>query len=113
MSEDILSKKMHWGALYDCYGGLLTEKQTEIMALYCDQDIGVSEIAELLEITRQAVSISLRKTADLLEAYETTLGMIRRREQTEQLLQELVDICSTTRVRDQIVEKIEEWHLKV
>lgn len=64
--------------LYDFYGGLLREKQLEIMDLYHEDNLSLSEIAEELGMTRQAVHYTLKKAESSLEKYEDVLGLIRR-----------------------------------
>ena len=46
--------------LYDFYGGLLREKQLEIMDLYHEDNLSLSEIAEELGMTRQAGPYTLK-----------------------------------------------------
>ena len=47
--------------LLELYGNLLTEKQYELLDYYYNQDLGFSEMAENLGITRQAVRDNLKK----------------------------------------------------
>jgi len=62
--------------LYDFYGKLLTPKQQEVMQLYYEQDLSLSEIAEELKITRQAVYDILKRSEQALEKYERKLGLL-------------------------------------
>ncbi len=63
--------------LYDFYHTLLTDKQRKYIELYYLEDFAFSEIAEELEVTRQAVYDNLKRSKDLLEHYEENLGMYR------------------------------------
>lgn len=49
-----MEKKFILSLLLDFYGDLLTEKQREIMTLYFNDDLSLSEIAAGCGITRQA-----------------------------------------------------------
>lgn len=50
---DILSK-IELTKLFDAYGKLLTEKQQVVLNYYLIDDLGISEISEILNKTRQA-----------------------------------------------------------
>ena len=49
--------------LYDFYGQLLTERQREVMELYHEENLTLSEIADEFSISRQGVHDTL-KTAE-------------------------------------------------
>lgn len=64
--------------MFDCYKGLLTDRQRHVMELYYNEDYSFSEIAEMLGITRQAVNDSLRHSRQLLLETEAKLGVAER-----------------------------------
>lgn len=64
--------------LADFYGPLLTEKQRRVWDLHYEQDFSLVEIAELEEISRQAVYDLLKRTERILLEYEEKLGLVRR-----------------------------------
>ena len=69
--------KLDANDLLDVYGGLLTQRQREILGLYYEEDFSYTEISEELEISRAAAMdpfIVLRK---LLEKYEAAIGVCR------------------------------------
>ena len=70
--------------LFDAYGQLLSEGQKEIMSNYLNYDLTVSEIAENLGISRQAVMDSVNKAEKKLLSYEKKLGLVERIELLEQ-----------------------------
>ena len=71
-------KKVHMALLFDFYGELLTEKQQRFFDLYHNDDLSLSEIAELEGISRQGVrDVLVRAEAQLTET-EEKIGMIRR-----------------------------------
>jgi len=68
--------RINW--LLDFYGAMLTARQRALMEMhYCD-DLSLSEISETLNITRQAVHDSLRRSERTLENYEKKLGLVSR-----------------------------------
>lgn len=60
------------------YGGLLTARQAEIFLLHYEDDFSLAEIAEKLNITRQAVLDNLRHAESTLDKAETKLGLVAR-----------------------------------
>lgn len=76
MTND-LERTMRMNYLYDFYQTLLTEKQQKYIELYYLEDFQFSEIAEAMDVTRQAVYDNLKRSRDLLEHYEETLGMYK------------------------------------
>ena len=48
------------------------------MRLYCDEDMGLQEIAERLEISRQGVYDAVKTASAALEHYEDVLGLADR-----------------------------------
>lgn len=63
--------------LLEFYGSLLSERQREIVEYTVNDDLSLSEIAELTGITRQGVRDAVCKATAQLEAYEERLGMYR------------------------------------
>lgn len=76
--KNILSK------LFDAYGGLLSEGQQEIMSSYINFDLTVTEIAENLGVSRQAVKDSVTKAEKKLYDYEEKLCFVKKIESLTQ-----------------------------
>jgi RNA polymerase sigma factor (sigma-70 family) len=53
--------------LIDVYGNLLTERQLEILQLYYQEDLSLSEIHEELDISRAAIQQTIKKSMQQLE----------------------------------------------
>ena len=58
----MFEKNLEIGYLLDFYGDILPERRRDIMDLYYNDDLSLSEIAEQMGITRQAVRDSIKKT---------------------------------------------------
>lgn len=83
----MFEKKLNVDELFDLYGNLLTEKQYDIMDLYCNMDYSLGEIAENLSISRQAVHDTVKKTEKALERYEEKIGMRSRLSEKNKILE--------------------------
>lgn len=62
--------------LYDFYGRLLTERQREVMRLYHEENLSLSEIAQEFSISRQGVHDALKNAEKSLKGYEDKLGLL-------------------------------------
>ncbi len=76
MEERIL-EKIRINELYDVYGVLLTDKQRAYVEYYYHDDYSLSEIAGLMEVSRNAVFDQIRIAADHMEEYESKLGLLK------------------------------------
>lgn len=88
MTND-LERTMRMNYLYDFYNSLLTEKQQRYVEMYYLEDLQLTEIAENLDVTRQAVYDNLKRTSELLEHYEKNLSMYKNYLHRVQLLETL------------------------
>ena len=74
--EDLLEKKEHIILLHDMYGDLLTDKQNQYISLYYEEDLSLSEIADDLHVSRNAVYDNLKRAIKLMEKYEEKLHLL-------------------------------------
>ena len=84
--------------LFDLYGELLTDKKQEVMRLYYDDDMSLTEIAEELGVSRAAVHDSLQSSEKALREYEEKLGMLADYKNREKLLEEITN--ELTKIKD-------------
>lgn len=75
MSE--IKKTLEVNRLLDVYGKILTKKQYEIMSDYYYCDLSLSEISELRNISRTAVSDTIKNAMKKLDKIEKSLGICR------------------------------------
>lgn len=71
-----IEKTTQMNLLLEFYGNLLTDKQLGYMDLYYGDDYSLGEIAEEYDVSRQAVYDNLRRSAQLLESYESQLHLV-------------------------------------
>ena len=84
-----MENNIKFSILLELYGKLLTEKQYELLDYYYNQDVGLSEIAENLGITRQAVRDNLKKGENNLIEFEEKLHLLQKRNEILKLCEEL------------------------
>lgn len=74
----MIEKNLEIGLLNDYYGGLLTEYQSRIVSMYYDEDLSLAEIADEVNVSRQAVRDVLVRSANKLNEYENKLGLVSK-----------------------------------
>ena len=76
-----MKKNVEICILYDLYGKILTDKQSEFIDNYYNNDLSLAEIAENNKITRQAVRDNMKK-------------MLNQEKKIEQILIQLNEVKS-------------------
>lgn len=84
-----MSKNLDVAVLLDFYGAMLTDKQRDAIDLYYNQDLSLSEIAELQAITRQGVRDSIKRGEVFLYELEDKLHMFENYIETMKAFQEI------------------------
>ena len=92
MSE--INKTIEINRLLDIYGRLLTKQQFEIMSDYYYCDLSLSEISELRNISRTAVSDAIKTATKKLDKFEKNLRICvvfdkNRNENNKEILDKL------------------------
>lgn len=64
--------------LLDFYGPLLTSHTRDVLDYHFAEDMSLSEIADHLDITRQAVHDRIRQGVASLSSFELKLGLVSR-----------------------------------
>jgi predicted DNA-binding protein YlxM (UPF0122 family) len=92
--------------LYDFYGSLLNEAGREVMAMYHEDNLSLSEIAEELGQSRQAVHYTLKKAEKALSGYEDKLGLLAAYKKNQKLASEAVEIIEGSGIREKDAVKL-------
>jgi len=79
----------HVNLLFDFYGKLLTKRQKEVMELYYEENLSLSEIADEFQISRQGVHDALKNAEKALKGYEEKLGLLEKMQQSRQAMEEI------------------------
>lgn len=85
----MLEKTTRMNILFDRYGMLLSEKQQRYMQLYYLDDLSLSEIAEEVAVSRQAVYDQIRRAEEQLELFEERLQLLSKTESREALIEQI------------------------
>jgi len=73
-----LDKNVEICLLLDFYGNLLTDRQREIMTLYYEDNLSLAEAAEELNISKQGVSDSIKRSEKILYETEEKLQLLKQ-----------------------------------
>ncbi|MDD2206748.1 MAG: sigma factor-like helix-turn-helix DNA-binding protein [Aminobacterium sp.] len=87
--ENLLKERLYLNELYDLYGPLLTEKQRNAYEYHEFSDLSISEIAERLNTSRQAVFDLITRAKSRLEELEELLKLHARITNLEKQIENL------------------------
>ncbi len=73
-----MDKNVEISMLLSFYGNILTSKQAEAAQLYYNEDLSLSEIADIAGITRQGVRDNIKRAENILYDMEDKLGLCGR-----------------------------------
>ena len=100
-----MDKNVKMAMLLDIYGKLLTAKQQDMLDLYYNQNLSLSEIAEEANITRQGVRKILVDGEKRLLNYEDLLGILDKKITNTKIIEELIK-------ETKYLRGVKKWHLK-
>lgn len=84
MAQEDIGKKVELAWLMAFYGGMLTEKQRQVLTMHCEEDLSLGEIAHEAGVSRQGVHEMLSRASARLFELEEKLGMANRFRKVEQ-----------------------------
>lgn len=99
MTANDFNNRIRFGSLYEVYGALLTKKQQRCLELYFCEDYSLAEIADEMQVSRQAIHDLLKRVEQTLEHYEAILGFLRRHEETRRLTEEAAQVLQAAQVQ--------------
>ena len=86
--------------LYDYYSELLTLKQKEYFEDYYFSNLSLQEIADLNDVSRNAVHKTITAIVDKLKFYEEKLKLYENRKRINELLK--------NKISDELLDKVNE-----
>lgn len=109
-----MAKDLRFSALLDVYGDMLTEKQRDMLDLYYNSDLSLSEIAQDEGISRQGVRDSIKRGEEALLEMNEKIGVMEIVENCNTLLRhitsrcdEIIGDCKTYTTTKSVIEKLE------
>lgn len=110
-----MAKDLRYAVLLDIYGGMLTEKQRNVMDLYYNEDLSLSEIAANEEISRQGVRDSIKRGEETLDELDKNIGVLTLVNKYNSLLDtvnarcdEIISDCKSYTTTKSVIEKLEK-----
>ncbi len=101
-----MEKSVHISMLLEMYGKLLTDKQQDVIDLYYNQNLSLSEIAEELNITRQGVRKSLIDAENRLFDIEEKLGLLKEKLERDEVILEITKRINDKNIKDSLMNLI-------
>ena len=93
-----IEERVQIAILSKYYGKMLTERQQDIMSMYVDNNLSLSEVSEELNISRQAVKDALDNAMATLKNMEEKLQFILRDDNIKKQIEEHKKIDATTKI---------------
>lgn len=84
-----MEKLLNITMMFDYYGKLLTKREYDVIDKYYNEDLSLNEIAQICDISKQAVSDSLKRAENKLYEYEQKLGLIEKSKKSHQFLRKI------------------------
>ena len=81
------------------YGKLLTDRQQDILKMYVDNNLSLSEVSEELGISRQAVKDALDNAITTLKNTEEKLQFISRDDNIKKQIEENKNLDMMTKIQ--------------
>ncbi len=97
-----MAKDLNYSALLDYYGAMLTDKQKDALSLYYNEDLSLSEISEIMGISRQGVMDIIRRGESQLNQLEQGLCLSK-------LYSDIDSVCSKL---EKIISDIDDNDLR-
>lgn len=83
-----MKEKVYYDELYMIYKNLLTEKQRDYYEAYNLNDLSLAEVADNMQVSRNAVHNMINIVIDALNKYENKLKLYHKRNKIIEILQE-------------------------
>lgn len=93
----------YFNELYDYYGELFTPKQREYFESYYFNNLSLGEMAEIYEVSRNAIYKQVKNVVDKLLYYEKILGMC----EFNKKLISIIDKMDDSKIKEELKKMVE------
>lgn len=93
-----IEKVTYYNDLYDVYFELLSSKQRIYFEYYYFNDYSLAEVAEILKVSRNAVSLNISTTIKRLDDFEAKLKLLK--------IKKLLDLTNNLDIDNNKLKKI-------
>lgn len=100
-------KNLRISTLLDYYAPLLGEKSREAVEYYYNDDLSLSEIAEIMSMTRQGARSLIKSGEEKLFEFEKALGLSERFAEIDLLCGRLSALCAGNTEAEEIIKEIQ------
>jgi len=80
---------IYYNALFDIYGNLLNERESEIYRLFYEEDLSLQEIADNRSVSKSAIGSAIKTINEKLENYESILQFLKKKKEIEKIIEEI------------------------
>ena len=94
-----IEERVQIAILSKYYGKMLTDRQQDILKMYVDNNLSLSEVSEELGISRQAVKDALDNAMATLKHMEEKLRFISRDDNIKHTIEENQSIDMLTKIQ--------------
>lgn len=94
-----IEERVQIAILSKYYGAVLTERQQDILKMYVDNNLSLSEVSEELGISRQAVKDALDNSMQALKNMEEKLQFISRDDNIKKQIEENNHLDMVTKIQ--------------
>lgn len=101
-----MDKNLQITILMDFYGQLLTKKQLDALDYYYNEDLSLSEIGEILGISRQGAHDFIKRGEKQLNEYEDALNLVKRFNDAKEKVQSIKSFAEGISDADEIKKRI-------
>lgn len=80
---------IYYNALFDIYGNLLNERESEIYRLFYEEDLSLQEIADNRSVSKSAIGSAIKTINEKLENYESILQFLKKKKEIKKIIEEI------------------------